>query len=140
MGYKMQDDLIINKISTINKCIERIQYEYKESKGLFKKDFTKQDSIVLNLERASQAAIDIASHIVRIKKLGIPQTNRDVFVFLENHSLISNEISKRMQAMVGFRNIAVHDYQSLNLDIIIEIIEKHLNDFIEFIKQILKNN
>jgi uncharacterized protein YutE (UPF0331/DUF86 family) len=44
-----------------------------------------------------------------------------------------------MQAMVGFRNIAVYDYQNLNLDIIIEILEKHLNDFIEFINQILKS-
>lgn len=139
MVYIMQDDLIINKIGTINKCIERIEYEYKESKDVFKKDFTKQDAIVLNLERASQAAIDIASHIVRIKKLGVPQTNRDVFVFLENNNFISNEISKRMQAMVGFRNIAVHDYQDLNLDIIVEILEKHLNDFTFFISQILKS-
>ncbi len=43
-----------------------------------------------------------------------------------------------MQAMVEFRNIAVHDYQSLNLDIIVEIVKNHLNDFTEFINQIIK--
>jgi len=134
----MYDDLIINKINTINKCIERIKHEYNESENSIKLDFTKQDSIILNLERTSQATIDIASHIVRIKKLGIPQTNREVFVILENNNLISSEVSKRMQAMVGFRNIAVHDYQSLNLDIIIEIVKNHLNDFTEFINQIIK--
>jgi uncharacterized protein YutE (UPF0331/DUF86 family) len=134
----MYDDLIINKINTINKCIERIKHEYNESENSIKLDFTKQDSIILNLERTSQATIDIASHIVRIKKLGIPQTNREVFVILENNDLISSEVSKRMQAMVGFRNIAVHDYQSLNLDIIIEIVKNHLNDFTEFINQIIK--
>ncbi|MHB1680944.1 MAG: type VII toxin-antitoxin system HepT family RNase toxin [bacterium] len=57
---------------------------------------------------------------------------------LENNNLISSKISKRMQAMVGFRNIAVHNYRSLNLDIIIEIVENHLNDFTEFITQIIK--
>ncbi len=134
----MYDDLIINKINTINKCIERIRHEYNKSENSIKLDFTKQDSIILNLERTSQATIDIASHIVRIKKLGIPQTNREVFVILENNNLISSEVSKRMQAMVGFRNIAVHDYQSLNLDIIIEIVKNHLNDFTEFINQIIK--
>jgi len=133
----MYDDLIINKINTINKCIERIKHEYNESENSIKLDFTKQDSIILNLERTSQATIDIASHIVRIKKLGIPQTNREVFVILENNNLISPEVSKRMQAMVGFRNIAVPDYQSLNLDIIIEIVKNHLNDFTEFINQII---
>jgi uncharacterized protein YutE (UPF0331/DUF86 family) len=133
----MQDDIIINKINTIHRYIERIRLEYESSKNTFKKDITRQDAIVLNLERAAQATIDISSHIVRIKKLGIPQTNRDVFVFLENHNLISNEISKKMQAMVGFRNIAVHDYQTLNIGIIIKIIEDHLNDFLDFAKQIL---
>ena len=37
-----------------------------------------------------------------------------------------------MQAMVGFRNIAVHDYTPLNLEVIKAIIEKHLADFGDF--------
>jgi hypothetical protein len=53
MGYIMYDDLIINKISTINKCIERIRYEYNKSENSIKLDFTRQDSIILNLERTS---------------------------------------------------------------------------------------
>ncbi len=135
----MKDDLIINKINTINKCIGRIKEEYQSSKERFRINFTIQDAVMLNLERASQAAIDIAAHIVRIKKLGVPQTNRDVFVFLEKNGFISKKISRRMQSMVGFRNLAVHDYQNLNLDIIIEIIEKDLDDFIKFTDQVLKS-
>ncbi|MBV1820979.1 DUF86 domain-containing protein, partial [Coprococcus sp. MSK.21.13] len=41
-------------------------------------------------------------------------------------------------SMVGFRNIAVHNYQAVNLGIIQEIIEKHLSDFSRFIEVILK--
>jgi uncharacterized protein YutE (UPF0331/DUF86 family) len=135
----MKDDLIINKINTINKCIVRIKEEYQSSKERFRINFTIQDAVMLNLERASQAAIDIAAHIVRIKKLGVPQTNRDVFVFLEKNGFISKKIGRKMQGMVGFRNLAVHDYQNLNLDIIIEIIEKDLDDFIKFTDQVLKS-
>ena len=135
----MKDDLIINKINTINKCIVRIKEEYQSSKERFRINFTIQDAVMLNLERASQAAIDIAAHIVRIKKLGVPQTNRDVFVFLEKNGFISKKIGRKMQGMVGFRNLAVHDYQNLNLDIIIEIIEKELDDFIKFTDQVLKS-
>ena len=40
--------------------------------------------------------------------------------------------------MVGFRNIAVHDYQTINLTILEKIVEKHLEDFTDFTKQILK--
>ena len=42
--------------------------------------------------------------------------------------------------MVGFRNIAVHDYQAINIDIVQQIIEKNLNDFKEFTKKILLFN
>ena len=42
-----------------------------------------------------------------------------------------------MQAMVGFRNIAVHDYQEINLLILQKIIENHLVDFMQFTKTIL---
>ena len=49
-----------------------------------------------------------------------------------------NELVRKLQRMVGFRNIAVHDYQDLNLDIIESIIKNNLGDFLEFSKVFLK--
>ena len=43
-----------------------------------------------------------------------------------------------MQGMVGFRNIAVHDYQNLNLEIVVAIVEKHLGDFEDFIREVFE--
>lgn len=40
--------------------------------------------------------------------------------------------------MVGFRNIAVHNYQAVNIDILRDVIEKHTDDFFEFIFEINK--
>ena len=57
---------------------------------------------------------------------------------LQDQSIIDEEVAKRLKAMVGFRNIAVHDYQTLNLDILKQIVENHLGDFTNFTKQILK--
>jgi len=36
--------------------------------------------------------------------------------------------------MVGFRNIAVHDYQAVNIDIVENIIKKHLDDVLTYRK------
>ena len=132
------DDIVLNKISIIEKCINRIIEEYVGYEDKFEENYTKQDSVVLNLERACQACIDLGMHIVRIKNLGVPQSNRDVFVLLQKARIINPGLSKKMQAMVGFRNIAVHDYQNLNLDIVRAIIEKHLKDFKDFKKVILQ--
>ncbi len=72
--------------------------------------------------------------------LGLPQTSREAFDLLSTAQVISEELAKRLKGMVGFRNIAVHDYQRLDLTIIQKIIEFHLNDFVAFTEQVLRYN
>lgn len=132
----MGNDVILNKTAIIERCIERINEEYAGNPENLN-NYTKQDSIILNIQRACEASIDLAMHIVSEKKLGIPQNSRDAFEVLEKNGLINNELMKRLKAMVGFRNIAVHNYQSVNLKIVAEIIEKHINDLKTFTSIIL---
>jgi uncharacterized protein YutE (UPF0331/DUF86 family) len=42
-----------------------------------------------------------------------------------------------LKRMVGFRNIAVHDYQTMQMPIVIAIIEHHLEEFLSYSKTIL---
>lgn len=133
----MGKDIILNKVEIIERCIKRIREVYNnDSENL--NDYTKQDSIILNIQRACEAAIDLAMHIVSEKKLGIPQNSKDSFEALKENNIINEELNKKMKAMVGFRNIAVHDYRAINLKIIQVIIEKHLKDFEEYIYEINK--
>jgi len=129
-------DVILNKIQTIERCLKRIREEYVGYEESFEENFTKQDSVILNLERISQATIDIATHIVKTKNLGLPNTSRELFDLLLEAKIISKESCKQMQGMVGFRNIAVHDYQNLNIEIVVAIVEKHLGDFEGFVKEV----
>ncbi|MGP3561956.1 MULTISPECIES: type VII toxin-antitoxin system HepT family RNase toxin [Geobacillus] len=133
----MMNDVIFNKVSVIERCMKRIHEEY-ENNPKHLENYTKQDSIVLNLQRACEASIDLAMHVVAQKKLGLPQTSRDAFSLLEQHGIISPSLSKKMKAMVGFRNIAVHDDQELNLTILQKILDDHLTDFTEFTKAIVR--
>jgi uncharacterized protein YutE (UPF0331/DUF86 family) len=133
----MKNDVVLNKISVIERCKKRVLDVY-DQKPENLKDYTKQDFIILNIQRACEACIDLAMHIVAQERLGLPQTSRDAFDILESSSIIDEEIAKRLKAMVGFRNIAVRDYQTINLTILEQIVEKHLEDFTDFTKQILK--
>lgn len=72
-------DVVLNKIQTIERCLKRILEEYIGYEDTFEENHTKQDSVILNLERASQASIDIATHIVKSIKLGLPNTSRELF-------------------------------------------------------------
>ena len=90
----MVDDVLTNKAATIERCIARIQEDYDEE---FLTNYTKQDAVILNLERACQACIDVAAHVVKKQKLGIPQDSRGLFVLLEQHQYISRTLSQRLQ-------------------------------------------
>ncbi|MGE7687099.1 type VII toxin-antitoxin system HepT family RNase toxin [Peribacillus simplex] len=133
----MKNDVILNKISVIERCMNRVRDVYANDAGSLK-DFTKQDSIILNIQRACEASIDLAMHIVAETRLGLPQTSRDAFDMLHKALIIDENTAKRLKAMVGFRNIAVHDYQTVNIDILQQIVVNHLGDFSDYTKQILK--
>ena len=128
----MASDVILNKIETIERCINRIREVYDNDPENLN-DYTKQDSIVLNIQRACEASIDLAMHVISEKKLGVPQSSRDGFDVLNKNNLIDDKLNKNLKAMVGFRNIAVHDYKKIEIKIVQMIIEKHLEDFKELI-------
>ena len=131
------NDIILNKITTIERCLKRVEEVYGNSPENLR-DFTKQDSIILNIQRACEASIDLAMHLVSKHKLGLPKTSRDAFEILQGEGLIEKSLAITLMNMVGFRNIAVHDYQSLDIDILQSIIEKHVDDFLTFTKVVLE--
>jgi uncharacterized protein YutE (UPF0331/DUF86 family) len=131
------DDIILNKSAFIEKALKRIREDYLGHETEFDTNLLYQDAIILNLLRACEASIDLAAHVIRLKKLGLPQSSKDVFVLLKESGLIDTELSSNLQGMVGFRNIAVHNYQQLNLAIVRHIIEHRLGDFESFTRAIL---
>lgn len=125
------DNILEAKLSSIAECIGRIHAEYAGSAASLE-NITKLDSITLNLQRACEASIDLAMHIVKCKALGIPQSSREAFELLEQHGLLTADLCMRLKKMIGFRNIAVHQYQKLNPAVVRTIIERNLQDFSEF--------
>ena len=131
-------DVVLAKAAAIKKCLRRI----KDVTGLDPDrlvDLDAQDIFVLNLQRAIQSSIDLATHVVASEGLGLSDTVRGHFVMLEDAKIISHALSQRMQSMVGFRNIAIHDYQALNIEILKAILTKNLKDLEQFYATILSH-
>ena len=129
-------DVVIAKAAAIQRCLKRI----KETTGLNRnslEDMDKQDIFVLNLQRAVQAAIDLATHIVASEGLGLSDTIRDNFKLLNNTGIINEDLTRKMESMVGFRNIAIHDYQAIDKDILKSILSNNLKDLEEFYTTVL---
>lgn len=133
----MVSDVLINKVATIERCLARVLTEYQGHEDELETNFTRQDSVILNLQRACEASIDAAMHLVRVRKLGVPQESREAYDMLCDSGIIDATLRDRLKAMIGFRNIAVHDYRKLNLAVVRSIIETRLDDFRTFGEAVL---
>jgi len=129
-------DVIMAKVAIVQRCLKRIR-ETTDSNPDSLDDIDKQDIFVLNLQRSVQAVIDLATHIVASESLGLPETIKDNFRLLLENRIIDKGLAIKMERMVGFRNIAVHDYRSINEKILKSILSKHLSDLEEFYTTVL---
>lgn len=136
----MADDVLLSKASTIERCLGRILEEYRGHEAELETNFTRQDALLLNLLRACEASIDAAMHLVRLHKLGLPQESREAFRMLEQGGVLTPDLSLRLQKMVGFRNIAVHNYASLDIAIVRAIVEERLDDFREYSRLLISHS
>ncbi len=130
-------DIVLAKTGNIQRCLRRIK-EVTALDAVSLDDIDKQDIFVLNLQRAIESAIDIAAHLVASEGLGLAAAIKDNFRFLHEAGIIDGNLFKKMQSMVGFRNIAVHDYQSIKLEILKAILTHNLKDLEEFYTAVLK--
>lgn len=136
----MLDDVLVNKAATVERCVARAREEFNRDPATFATDFTRQDAAILNVQRACEAVLDMGQHLVRREGLGVPQSARDVFELLARGRWIDAPLAAALKRMVAFRNIAVHDYQSLLLPILVNVITLHLGEFLEFTRIVLKRD
>jgi uncharacterized protein YutE (UPF0331/DUF86 family) len=84
----MVDDVLLNKVAIIERCLARLEQEYLGHEDGLDTNLTRQDSIILNLQRCCEAAIDLAMHGVRVRRLGLPQESREAFTLLHDVGLL----------------------------------------------------
>ena len=126
------NDVLINKIQSIQRCVLRAREEYSQAGENFIHDNSRQDAAILNVTRGCEQAIDLANHIIKQEKLGIPLSSSETFELLARKFIISDELAEKLRRMVGFINIAIHQYQTLQIDIVESVIRSGLDDLISF--------
>lgn len=135
----MMMDVILNKKESIERCVRQIRLYYAMPSELpFEKDHLKQDAIAANLQPAAEQAIDLANHVIRKGKLGLPKESKESFEILARAGVIPQELADRLKGMVGFRNIMVHQYQEMDIKIMVDVIEHHLDDLVVLTTHVMK--
>jgi len=133
------DQLILaQKLESLRRCIKRVEEKTPSRVGRLIKDPDIQDILVLNLTRAVQLCVDIGSHVISTSEEPTPTTMGDVFSALEKLEVVTPATCITMKKAVGFRNIAVHNYQEIDWEIVYAISKNFLVDFRRFAKEIVR--
>jgi uncharacterized protein YutE (UPF0331/DUF86 family) len=131
------NDLVINKIQSIQRCVARAREEYHSDPERFHTDYTKQDAAILNILRACEQTIDLANYLIKKQKLGIPSSSGESFELLRQKFIIDASLAEKLKKMVHFRNTVIHHYQQTDVSIVEEVIISGLDDLIQFGDRIL---
>ena len=131
------DDVILNKCASIERSVARAREEWAKDPSSFATDLTRQDAAILNVQRACEAALDVGHHLIRVGRLGSPQSARGVFELLAQGGVISQDQAEALKKMVAFRKLAVHEYQRLQMPIVEAVIRDHLDDLLRYASTVL---
>lgn len=132
----MDQDVARNKLSSLERCIQRIRSRLPESHTALASDLDAQDIISVNLQRAVQLCVDLSLMIVADKGLPYPSDMAESFERLHDQGWISDATYAAMRAAVGFRNISVHEYRKLDWQIVHGIASHRLDDFRAFAREL----
>ena len=133
------DTLIIErKLDSLQRCLARIRDKTPDSVDTLSKDLDLQDVLVLNLSRAVQICVDIAAHILSERQQPPPETMGQAFDRLVQDGLLDADLGERLKRSVGFRNLAVHNYEAINWAIVFSIATKNIRDFDDYAKQLIQ--
>ena len=132
----MDREVIDQKLESLRRCLQRVADKCPPDPETLERDLDLQDIIALNLSRAVQLSVDIGTHIIAGMEVPPPDTMGQTFDILAQAGVIHDDLAKRLKKSVGFRNIAVHNYEKIDWAIVHAIARHHLADFTEFARAI----
>lgn len=127
-------ELIEKKLALIETCVQELRDLARPER--LSNDVREARFVEHTLQIAIQAALDVASHIVSARRLGEPETNRALFDSLRRAGLIPEGLAETLYAMAGFRNVLVYGYQEVDLTIVRDILEHHLDDLLAYCRTV----
>ena len=110
----MKNEVILKKMTSLKHCLDRLEEKRPERWESFLGDYDLQDIVSVNLERAVQLTVDIGLQSLLETDIQPPESMGEVFSFLNREKIISEELAQNLKSAVGFRNIAVHEYEEID--------------------------
>ena len=133
----MDREIIEEKIESLRRCVRRVEEKRVSTVEELENDWDTQDILSVNLTRAVQVCVDVAAHLVAETNRPSPDTMAGAFDQLREMGVLSAALTDRLKGAVGFRNVAIHAYRSIDWEIVHTITHDRLDDFQQFARAVL---
>lgn len=135
----MIDDIVLGKKERIDECVRRIR-TYMD--GLSDRnsidDRMRLDAAAFNILRIIPHVIDLANHVVKVRRLGVPTESRESFVLLAKEGLIPKKLSESLALMLDFRRTVLHSCEGPAAEAINGVIGQGLDDLVAFTVRVME--
>jgi len=125
-------DILWSKISAMERHLDRVRAKRDVSLAEFLKELDRQESVLFNLQMAIQNCIDMAAHVISEEGLGVAGSTNELFYLLEDRGLIESGLAEKMVRAVGFRNLVVHEYGKVDIEVVFLVSHENVGDLEEF--------
>ncbi len=130
--------LVGRKLADMDTYLEQLREYAKLSLSQYRKDWKTQRVIERTLQILIESCIDIANHLISDGTMRMPGSYAETFRILRENKIITKSLCTRMEKIVKFRNILVHQYENIDPSIVISILRTNLSDFEKFKKEVVK--
>lgn len=134
----MDPVILEEKLEALRYCVRRIEQSRVSSVAALAASADRQDILSLNITRAVQLCVDIAVHVLAESEQPAAQTMGEAFDQLAAEGVITEQLRDKMRAAVGFRNIAVHNYQAIDWNVVHAITHEGVEDLRAFAASMAK--
>ena len=121
--------LVLRKLASLDDYRKQIGEFSTITVEEYQRDWKTQRIVERTLQMMIELCVDIAGHIISDDSLRTPETYADTFSVLGENGILTAEQTLVMEKMAKFRNIVVHQYESVDTEIVILILRRHLDDF-----------
>ena len=135
----MNPDLVKAKLESLARCLARLREKTPTTEELFAEDWDSQDLVMKNLERAVQVCVDVANHLLSDQGTPPPGSMAMTFLALARVGVLDGPLAERLRATVGLRNLAVHEYESIDYRRVYEAVTSGLGVFEDFARAVLNH-
>ncbi len=132
----LDKERILGKVDDLNSYLDELKQVVPTNYEEYQK-IEKKRSCERLLQLCIECAVDVCKLFVSGLKLGLPSEENDLFDKMQKRKIISKKMGSLLKEMRAFRNILIHEYASVDDELIYEKAKTRLDDFKTFKKEVL---